>query len=405
MLIILYLVFFLYLFRRYLKFKSPILNFVFLFYMFASGAAIFTHYVMAPNAYHTILSVVFHLLILYLCISPIIKFAKYQARRSFRLLDDNRFKILAYSLILLQLFSITYFAQEDVAMLLRGDFSQIRSEILASERGTGSIFRTIAGVGSYYYCYNMILFFYSLAFRKDRKIFLILLMVSSVSRVFHSLTYMGRDGILFWLLSFVVSYFIFKPYIKNEASVFLRKIFISIGGLSIFLFLAISVSRFGDSDNGVFYSLIDYFGQPINNFGVMFHQFHDYSGTKTVLPLLYGEKGISGGDVLADTDYFMSKYGFANNSFKTFVGSFYMAWGPVFTTIMALIYSVVMVSQINRCRDITIPAVIVLMISIQIVIHNYFYWAYYIGVANLFLFTTPVFLIWCSKSSGVKVDI
>lgn len=400
MLVVFYFLFFLWQYISNKKYKSSILNSVFLYYVAASLCAIITHYKLAPEYYHTIVSVFFHLLIFYIFLTPIIQYGKLENRRGFLLLDENRFKLLSYSLIGLQLFSIAFFAREDFAMLVRGDFSQIRAELLAQGRINGSIFRTVAGVASFYYCYNIILFFYSLSFRKDSKLFLMLLIVSSASRIFHSLTYMGRDGILFWILSFAMSYFIFKKYLGNDIKKFLRKIFIFIGGFAFLLLGAISLSRFSDSDIGVIYSLVDYFGQPINNFGIMFDRFHEYKGTINVLPLLYGQKGDTGGDVLASVDDFIAKYGFANNSFKSFVGSFYIAWGPFLTLIISYLFNKMMLVRIKCRKYISLPMIFCLMISIQIVIHNYFYWAYYIGVANLFLFTTPIFIIFCSKSNG-----
>lgn len=401
MLIIVYLLFFTILYIHYKRYNSTVLKTVLWFYIFASIAAIFTHFELSPEYYHTVPSIVFHLLILFLFLNPIIKYGKYEQNRQFLLLNEQRFRILAYSLICLQLFSILFFLREDYAMLMRGDFSQIRSEILNAGRGTGSIARTIAGTASFFYCYNILLFFYSLSFRQDKKILVILLILSSTSRIFHSLTYMGRDGIMFWILSLIISYSIFKPFLSKQSMSFLKTVFLIIGGFAVFLIMIISMSRFGDSDSGTLLSLINYFGQPINNFGILFDRFHDYTGTKSVFPLLFGEKGATGAEVLSDVDSFISEYGFSNNSFKTFVGDFYMAWGPFLTLIIAFIYERIMSWEISKGRYITLPVVIILMISTQIVVHNYFYWAYYIGVANLFLFTTPVFLIWCGKSSGI----
>lgn len=382
------------------KYKSDVLNGVLLFYIAASICGVITRHTLYLDAYDTFFSSIFLCVILFLCISPVIVYGKHENYHNVvYLLNNQRFLLLSYSLIVLQLFSILFFAKEDYAMLARGDFSQIRSEILAAGRGTGSIFRTVAGVASFFYCYNILLFFYSLSFRNDKKWFLYLLIISSASRIFHSLTYMGRDGILFWVFSFVFTFIVFRQYLKPEAIRLIKRIALIILAFALLLLIAISISRFGESDSGVFLSLIDYFGQPINNFGMLFDRFHDYRGLNKVFPLLYGETGASGAEVLASVDDFYLKYGIASNAFYTFVGSFYKAIGPIFTLLIALIYSSYMSKRMRR-KYLNLPTLILLMIIMQIVIHNYFYWAYYIRVANLYLFTTPIFLAFCRKSSA-----
>lgn len=398
-----YLLFFIFLYLTYRRYKSWLINGSILYYIAAACCGLLTHYLIKPEAYSTFLSVIFHLLVLFLFLKPILEYGKREKVRSFLLLDNQRFTILSYSLIGLQLFSIIFFAPDVFEMLARGDLGQVRSEILSAGRGTGSLPRTIAGVASFYYGYNLLLFFYSLSFRNDSRRFLFLLMLSSVSRIFHSLTYMGRDGILFWILSFVFSFFVFKPYLSDKAKNVVKWSALLIGSFAFLLLGAISISRFSGTDSGTLLSLVNYFGQPMNNFGMLFDRVHEYDGTKTIFPLLFGEKGISGADAIDAAENFVLRYGIASNAFYSFVGNFYLAWGPFITLFIAFIYSTVMCSIVKKTKT-TVPMLIVLMIVIQIVIHNYFYWAYYIAAANLYLFTTPIFLIFCSKSSGIIVN-
>ena len=287
-------------------------------------------------------------------------------------MPDDRFKLLAYVLIGLQAFTILFFAEYVLGLLARGDLMQIRSEMLAGDLDIGaSLGRTVAGVASYYYCFNVLLFFYSLAFRKDSKWLLILLILTSTSRIFHSLTYMGRDGILFWILSFVSSYFLFRPYLKAESIKIVRRIFIVIGGGALALIVLISMSRFGDSDMGTLGSLVSYFGQPLNNFGQLFDKFHEYTGTRTIFPMLYGDRGTSGSDAIADAESFLLRYGFASNIFFSFVGNMYKAWGPFLTVVISILYCVFMSKRVKR-RKTSMASIVVLMFASQIVLHNYF---------------------------------
>lgn len=397
---IVYIILFLFLFIYYKRLKSPIVNFVLIFYFLASVCGLLTHYYIDPNAYCTFISVPYQCVCLFLFIYPIIIYGKNERNRCILLMPDNRFKLLTFMLIGLQSFTILFFSGYVFGLLARGDFMQIRSEMLAGELDMGaSLGRTVAGVASYYYCINILLFFYSLAFRKDSKWLLILLILTSTSRIFHSLTYMGRDGILFWILSFVSSFCLFKPYLSAESLKLVRQIFLVTGGFAIVLIVVISISRFGNSDTGIFGSLVSYFGQPINNFGQLFDKFHEYTGTKSIFPLLYGERGTSGSDAIAKADSFFARYGFASNIFFSFVGNMYKAWGPFITIIISILYCY-FISKIVQNRKTSMASIVVLMFASQIVLHNYFYWAYSIKVGNLYIFTLPIFVLYCKKTSG-----
>lgn len=393
-----YLLFFGLLYRYFRRYKSPVLNFILLFYVAASICGLLTHYFVEPDAYSTVLSVPFHLFCLYLFICPFIAYGKHEREREYILMDERRYKTLSWVLIILQIFSVLFFAADDIRLLIDGNFASARNEALYGDiESNKSFFRTVAGVASYYYCFNILLFFYSLAFRKDSKKFLFLLIGSSLSRVFHSLNYVGRDGILFWILSFLFSYFLFSRYLEYDAKKITKRIFLIFGSFAIVIMVLISISRFGESDSGTFNSMISYFGKPLNNFGRLFDRYHEHNGgLKAFFPLLFGERGGSGAASIANAESFYLRYGFYSNTFFTFIGNFYRAWGPFITLIVSLFYGGYMTQRLNR-KIITMPTLIVLMFASQIILHNYFYWAYSIRVANLFIFSLPLFIYYCRK--------
>ena len=402
MFILAYLIFFISLYRYCKKYQSPVLNFSLLYYVAASLCAVLMHY--RKDNPCTILSFIYQTTIFYLFLKPIIKYGKHEIHRKFVMISDNGFLQLSYVLIGLQLFTIVFFIGYDISLLMRGDLSQIRSEMLLSGSDAlgASLARTIAGTASFFYCYNILLFFYSLAFRKDKKLLLILLIISSSSRIFHALSYVGRDGLLFWILSFLFSFYLFKPYLNEEAKKLIRKVFFVCGSFAFLLITAITLSRFKVSDSGVFWSLISYFGQPIDNFASMFHStYSEWHGPKSLFPLIFGAKVQSATDLLASVDDFEAKYGFKNNTFFSFVGNMYMSLGPFFTFIFSVIYSSYMSKKLNR-RIVSLSHLTILMIVSQVAINNYFYWAYYLRVANLFLLTTPLFVYYFKRSNSKR---
>ena len=187
MFILAYLIFFVLLYKNNKKYESPILNFVLLFYIAAAICGVLLHFGLTDNPC-TVFSFLYQVTIFYLFLKPIIAYGKHEKNRTFKIISDRGFKFLSLSLCGLQLFSIFFFIGYVISLLLQGNLSQIRSELLVSgQDGLGaSLGRTIAGTSSYFYCYNILLFFYSLAFRKDKKWLLILLVFSSTSRIIHA---------------------------------------------------------------------------------------------------------------------------------------------------------------------------------------------------------------------------
>lgn len=401
-----YIIFFLLTFLLCRKYKSPVLNAVLLFYIAAAICGWYTHIFINPTAYYTFGSIVFHVCTLFLFLYPIIVYAKYDKNRKIVLMKYHRFKRLSWALIILELFSVGYFLYYDISLFTSGDLGALRNAMIyEGESYTGGgILRTIAGVGAFYYCINILFFFYSLAFLNESKLFNTLLLISSTSRILHAFSYIGRDGILFWGFSFVFSFLVFKSYLNAESKNFLKIITFLTGGFTLILLMAISISRFESSDTGVLNGLIDYFGQPLNNFGQLYDKVHTYQGTINILPWLYGSQGSSGSDAVNFAETFYLQYGFKSNNFFTFIGSFYFAWGALITFIVSLIYSLFMSAKIKGRRT-DVAKLLLIMFVVQIVWHNYFYFIYGTRIGNLFMLTLPFFMLYCSGNSSPSTPV
>ena len=331
-----YLLFFLLLYFITRKYNSALLKATIIFYIIASICGIYTQTYITTPTYTTFFSVIFHLGVLFLFIMPLISFAR--NKHIFVKPSYSSFKNLSIFLICIQLFSIIYFVPYDIEILLNGNFQELRNAVIyddVSLAGAG-ILRTIAGVASFFYCVNILLWFYSITFLKESKIFNALLFITSTSRIFQALSYVGRDGILFWIFSVLFSFLLFYPFMNETIKKSVKKALVWVGGFAIFLLAAISSSRFEGSDNGTLDSLIDYFGQPLANFGQLFDKFHEYSGTRAIFPWLYGETGATGNDAVTGAMDFYMQYGFSSNIFFSFVGSFYKAWGALTTNIISI---------------------------------------------------------------------
>ncbi len=385
----------------YKRYKSIAINFITLFYLFAALASIYVHFRIS-NTYNSIETIGFHVIVLFLFMLPIFTFCKNEKSKVILHINPNGFKIIATIFIGLNLFSVIYFIPIDIKILLSGNLGGLRNaQTFGGESYGGSgFFRTIAGVAAYYYGICLILYFYSITFLHESKRFNNLLLIASTSRVFHALSYIGRDGILFWVLSFIFLFCVFYPYMNKDLSKLILKRCLVIFGFVVFVFLAISISRFKNSAISPFESIIDYYGQGLNNFGQLYKNFHEYTGNKTIWPWLYGEKGVSGNEAVVRAVEFELKYGFKSNVFFTYVGNLYRSYGSVLTIIIAMIFSVIF-SSILKGRIFSISKLIVLFFVFQIVICNYFYYFFANRVGNLYILSLP-FIIYLINSYLVK---
>lgn len=197
-------------------------------------------------------------------------------------------KIIENLLIFSQLLSIAFFLPFATSAL-SGDpndnrlFLDERMEIL----GTYGLINTLSGAASQLFSASLVLAFIRLAAKKNqgrnvlRASFLVL---SSFSYVIYIFAYVGRDGVVYWLMTVVALYLVFRSHL---ASVDKKKI-IAVGliGAAVLLipFSIITVSRFFDVDQGAGWSLFEYFGAQIHNFS-------DYSSIAR--PVTYGFQNFS----------------------------------------------------------------------------------------------------------------
>lgn len=106
-----------------------------------------------------------------------------------------------------------------------------------------------------------------------------LLVVASLSYVVYILAYVGRDGVVYWLMTALAVFLVFRGHISPRLR---RKILVlgtAIGAVIMVPFIAITLARFVDSEYGSAWSILDYFGSQIHNFS-------DYSSIDR--PMTYG---------------------------------------------------------------------------------------------------------------------
>lgn len=192
-------------------------------------------------------------------------------------------KIPENILILLQIYSIIFFLPHSINAF-RGDVNFNRENLSDTMAVLGSYgwMNTLAGVGAQLFVLSLVFSFVRMApsgygFRNIGRASI--LFITSLSYPIYIMAYVGRDGVIFWVMTVLILYIIFYPHLSGMDRARLRRLAYIICLILFVPFASITASRFfGEGQMGVG-SLFQYFGGQIQNFS-------DYSSFGR--PLTYG---------------------------------------------------------------------------------------------------------------------
>ncbi len=223
---------------------------------------------------------------------------------------------------------------------LENAFSRQKS-FLGKLIGYGSA--TVAAGASYMIPF----FFYSLCFTNNKKIFNYLLLLSSLSSVLMGIIVIDRSSTILWAMYFLISFFLFKPYLSDSSKKELRRVLFVIGGLLFVYFAAVTISRFATSEGGTSGGVLRYIGQSYLNFCNIWDnvEVNSYT-TRRFLPALDSFVIHSDPDI---QNYTMKNMdGNRLNAFYSYIGMLYVDMGLIGAIIIPLMFSLVSMSICNR---------------------------------------------------------
>lgn len=219
-----------------------------------------------------------------------------------------------------------------------GKNAYFESHALVSDSGysLSNIFAIIFGVFS---DAAIIVFFYYLIYYPQKKIIIVLFVVSIVVQILSNITEGLRTGTVLKSLSFLVAYITMRGFLsKNQRRVF-KTVGSVFGAFVLLLVLGVSISRFGDSDEGMRTSVLVYVGQGNINF-------NEYVLDET--SIRYGDRTANGFKQLLGMDpppsieavrQTYSSMRINDSHFYTFVGDFVLDYGAVVTVILFIVFS------------------------------------------------------------------
>ncbi len=285
--------------------------------------------------------------------------------------------VFSVAIIFLSLFSIIFFTPTVIDVFSVENLGDAR--ILMTQEGPFvevSIWNTIASVSASLYTIALILFFIYRAKGTNKKMS-ILLLASSFSYVFNVFAYVGRDGVVFWIFSFIGTYWLFRNYISSKDKKTIRKYFNIFLIIAIPLFMAITFDRFSDNPLA---GIISYMGQSFPNFTLAYHADYPVSGGNS-FPLF---KEILG---LPMTESYRGEFGGTVTwVFGTFLKSFLLNFDIIGTIILGLGMGLILKLTFRKNSNVFyFHQLFIYFLYFQIFSQGVFYFRQYGRGGNLFI--------------------
>lgn len=191
-------------------------------------------------------------------------------------------KLIENTLIGSQLYGMLFFAPFAV-MSFAGDAKENRLDLANKMELMGSfgLFNTFAGAASQLFAVSLVLACVRLAQPAGSGRSMAragVLIAASLSYVVYIFAYVGRDGVVYWLMTALAIFLIFKAHIPDALRKKIIALGTTLGAVMLFPFLLITVARFADWDHGTAWSFLEYFGAQI-------HTFSDFSSIERPLTL------------------------------------------------------------------------------------------------------------------------
>lgn len=319
-------------------------------------------------------------------------------------------KCISVILSVCSLYSIVFYLPVAYKMIAVdiADIANVRSMVTTGNHPfiEPSIKNGLAKLFAFLYNLQLTLFFINLIIDKKIRFFSWVILFSSLSYPIFVLAFMGRDGIVFWIFSFVFSFLLFRKYLHDRILKTLKKITFVIFSSFLFFFLIISIGRFlfaNEDAMQLFESLLSYMGQGSINFAEYYYIPNMISdgGQSLFFPLI---KNVDL-NYKDQVDSLLYNYDIVPWIFKTFISSIYTSIGSLFLLIFGLILLFVYKYSFKEKKKgvLSFPFVLVYTVFFTVYSQGVFYLTYYHNIAHLSVLL--IFLLALLSSIGSSVTI
>lgn len=290
-----------------------------------------------------------------------------------------------------------YFSINDLQMINLEDLSSTRSIVYGEEQTSNTytgIFYYLKIFVNYFsalWPIAIVLFFYKVCFVKGEMFYKILLIVASLSSVLMNIVIAGRTQIVYWILTFILVYFIFKNLIPRSEKMWIRIVFIISGCFITFYISLVTFSRWGE--DGAFYSLLEYLGQPFVNYNDFFN---NYTNNQLEFGRIFPLSNMLAGNSFSLENYrsdIWVKNGFNIGIFYTFLGDILVDighWGLlVFVIILRFFSSKFLNRKVKGV--VTFGQVVLYCFFSLLLLQGIFYYPFWKVSSELFIWVCIIF--------------
>lgn len=309
-------------------------------------------------------------------------------------------------LIFIQVYSILFFLPLAYNSLI-GDphINRLNIQEKMDVIGSYGLFNTFATVGAHLFVPSMIFAILRILPTNNLRrnvLKSLMLFVCSLSYVVYVLAYIGRDGVVYWVMMSSLLVMLFWPYfLENDRRKLIK--FLALIFLLVFIpFIRISISRFSDVDTREYSPLFEYFGAQVVNF-------NDYSSIER--PITYGAVSfpwfyeklclsfVSECETWADIKPFIfeeyllqEKYPWLFGTFfSDIAGDFGLSGAFVLVLIFSIFCSIVCSHSFNKLRVPSISRVLFVIFLFQVPYWGVFYFRF--STINSYIIINAVFII------------
>lgn len=295
----------------------------------------------------TLLPFVYLFIVLLIFIRPYLKYDENLVDK-IKVRSVNKLKIIAYLFILSMFFSAYILLPEAIKNIEGGEWQDVRNELYSGDLEVAKYSNFLEQImliyNQYFRLVSIVIFFYFLTLKKQNRLFIVLLGLSCfVPIMLMSICTSSRGMMANLFLEFLAGFFLFK----SQLSVAIKKKLYKVGLIFVSTILvysiAVTISRFGEETNygSSELSLLDYFGQPMLVFNDGVADMDSYANGKYFFKILLE---ILGYDATYDQVRMGGHWGFG---FYTFIGSFFIDFGPIGTFIIALFFPILIKRNVD----------------------------------------------------------
>lgn len=288
--------------------------------------------------------------------------------------------------IVLSLYSIFFYLPSVISMFSSGySLATIRNNLSSMREGFGDfrgIANTIASVSASLYPFAVLLFYIYYIIGK-RSIRTILLLVSSLSNIIRVLAFVGRDGVVYWIMTFAILYFLFRNYLNIKQKKKIKRVIVIGAFVAIIPFIAISVSRFSSDSGGAgtLKGILAYSGQMTPNYLLYYNVRENHYNYGAILPLYWELVN----ELPPDSKRWIDG-GTESNVFGTFLKSFNANFGVLGTILVGLLCGLLFVNIFKSSKKtLRFHQFFVLILFLQVLSEGIFYFREYTRGGNLYI--------------------